>query len=229
MVLSASVGALSFGQMAGLAGIGALGGIGSSIFSSVSSKRAAKRAYNYSRKLQEHQYDLNQRSLLESPSNSRKGYVDAGYNPLLALGNNMSGMTPSATMTPTENNLASDVASGVNSAVAMKQADAQIRNVNANSALQAEQAMTEQSKRTNYEFQNAMLDVQKHLADKDLSTYDRRFYSNLYEQFQRAENFRANSAVSRMNAQTNIMNSVTNRNRKSITINGLGSYSFSHR
>ena len=36
-----------------------------------------------------------------------------------------------------------------------------------------------------------MLDVEKHLKQKDLDTYDRRFYTQLYEQMQRAENYRA--------------------------------------
>lgn len=213
MVLAAGIGAMTFGQAAGLAGIGALGGIGGGILSSVSSARSAKRAYKYSLKLQQHQYDLNQRALRESPSASREGYVNAGYNPLLALGSNGMGFNSGASMTPTENNLAGDVSNGVNSAIAMKQADASISNVNANSALQVEQAETERAKRVNLQFQNAMLDVQKHLADKDLSSYDRRFYANLYEQMQRAENYRANSAVAQMNADTNRYNAETNRHR----------------
>lgn len=191
-------------------------GIGSGILSGISSARSAKRAYNYALKLQQHQYNLNMQSLRESPMNARIGYTSAGYNPLLALDSGMSGVTPSATMSPTENNLASDVNNGLNSAVAYMQSKAQVDNINANSALATEQAETERAKRVQMEFQNAMTDVQTHLARKDLSTYDRRFYANLYEQMQRAENYKANSAVSQMNANTNRINSVTNQQNSAI-------------
>lgn len=122
---------LTFGQQAAIAGIGALGGLGGGLLSSVSSARAAKRAYKYSLKLQQHQYDLNQRSLRESPLASREGYVNAGYNPLLAMGSQGMGFNSGASMTPTENNLAGDVSNGINSALSMMTTRSQIDNMNA--------------------------------------------------------------------------------------------------
>ena len=65
------------------AGAGALGGLLSSAYQ-----------YHQQRKLMDFQYDLNQRSLKESPSSYRAGLEAAGYNPLLAVNQGMS--TPSA-------------------------------------------------------------------------------------------------------------------------------------
>lgn len=216
MVLSAAIaGGLLSG--AGGAGISALGGLAGGLLSSASSARSAKRAYKYSRLLQQHQYDLNQQSLRESPTNSRLGYTDAGYNPLMTLGSNMSGMTPSATMSPTENNLGSDVINGLNSAISAIQSKSQIDNTNASTKLVNEQAETEKAKRIQMDFQNAMTDVETHLKQKDLSSYDRRFYQEIYESMQRAENYKANSAVSRMNAETERINAETNKFNSAIS------------
>lgn len=177
--------------------LGGLLGGASSALSSLMSYKSAK-------KLQQHQYDLNQRSLLESPSNTRKGYVSAGYNPLLALGSSGEGFSANSAGTPVD--VSSGANAGVNSALAVKQNKAQIANINADSALKNQQGETEKARRVQMEFQNAMYDVQKHLADKDLSTYDKRFYMNLYEQMQRAENYKAQSAIGQMNAETNRLN-----------------------
>ncbi len=232
--------------------IGGLLGAGSSALGSMMSYKSAK-------KLQNHQYELNNSSirlntpyLLENiPSYERIGYEKAGYNPLLALGSSSSMPSPgfSANSSGVSSDLGSSVSSGINSALVAKQNKATVENIKADTSLKNQQGETEKARRVQMDFQNAMLDVQKHLADKDLSTYERRFYSDLYEQFQRAENYRANSAIGMMNAQTNRMNyqvnsanaatnkqnadiarynAETNRNRKSIQIGKFG-YSFSHR
>lgn len=64
-----------------------LGSLGSSFISAATSKGAQARAYNYARQLQQHQYDLTQQGYRETPTNQRIGFEDAGYNPMLALGN----------------------------------------------------------------------------------------------------------------------------------------------
>lgn len=184
------------------AGIGGLLGAGSSALSSVMN-------YAYSKKLMDYQYKINQKSLLNSPLQSRKGYVKAGYNPLLALGS--PGMGFSANSSGFGSDLSSGLNSGVNSALAVRQNKATIDNIRADTGLKNQQGETEKARRVQMEFQNAMTDVETHLKRKDLSTYDRKFYSDLYEQMQRAENYRANSAVSLMNAETNRMNARTNR------------------
>lgn len=46
----------------------------------------SSRAWKYAKKQMALEYKYQQRSLLESPKNARQGYVNAGYNPLLAIG-----------------------------------------------------------------------------------------------------------------------------------------------
>lgn len=181
-----------------------LAGVIGGLFGGASSALGSLMSYQSAKKLQQHQYDLNQRSLRESPLNARKGFVDAGYNPLLSLGSSSQGFSANSSGVPSD--MSSGVTSGVNSALSAKQNRATVDNIKADTSLKNQQGETEKARRVQMEFQNAMLDVQKHLADKDLSTYDRRFYANLYEQFQRAENYKAQSAIGMMNAETNRMN-----------------------
>lgn len=186
---------MSFGAALG----GFLGNSANSLLGSLMSYRSAK-------KLQNHQYDLNIKTLKNAPSASRQGFSDAGYNPLLALGSSNQGF--SANSSGVSSDLGSAGVSGANSALAIKQNKATIANTEAGTNLTNEQAETEKAKRVQMDFQNAMTDVETHLKQKDLSTYDRRFYQEMYESMQRAENYRANSAVSRMNAETERMNFV---------------------
>lgn len=179
---------------------GAIGGTAGSALSSLINYKSAS-------KLMDKQYDINLKTLRNAPSASRQGFVNAGYNPLLALGSGQSGFSASSSGVGAD--LTSGLEQGINSAIAMKQNKAQINNINADTALKNNQGETEKAKRIQMEFQNAMTDVETHLKQKDLSTYEKRFYSNLYEQMQRAENYRANSAVAQMNAETNRMNANT--------------------
>ncbi len=89
MVLSSSIGALG----------SIVGGIGSAFASNAASKSAQARAYEYAKKLQQHQYNLTIKGYKEGPSAQRQGFTDAGYNPMLAVGNvgqgvNVAGGTP---------------------------------------------------------------------------------------------------------------------------------------
>lgn len=188
---------MSFG--AALAG---LFGAGGSALSSMINYQSAK-------KLMDRQYKINLNTLRNAPSASREGFVNAGYNPLMALGSSQAGFSASSSGVGAD--LTSGLEQGVSSAIAMKQNKAQINNINADTALKNNQGETEKARRVQMEFQNAMTDVETHLRQKDLSTYEKRFYSNLYEQMQRAENYRANSAVAQMNAETNRMNARTQK------------------
>lgn len=192
---------------------GAAGGIISSLISAHSARSSSHRAYKYSRLLQEHQYELNRKALREQYQNSRYSLEQAGYNPLLAVGASAQGVSTGATQSPSEN---IDGSAVVNSALSAAQVGAQIKNTNANSALASQQAETENAKRIQMQFQNAMTDVETKLKQKDLDTYDKRFYANLYEQMQRAENYRASSAIGQMNAETNRMNANVNSAMASI-------------
>lgn len=75
---------LTFGQMLGLGSAMAGLGFGSNL---VTSSLSSSRAWKYAKRAMALQYEYQKRGLLEGPSLSRKGYTDAGYNPLLALGN----------------------------------------------------------------------------------------------------------------------------------------------
>lgn len=189
----------SLGLIAG--GLGVLGG-GTSALSSLAN-------YKYAKNLQSHQYKLNQQALRSQYQNTRYSLTQAGYNPLLAVGANAQGFSANSAGVPMD--LSTGVQNGVNSAIALKRSNSEIRNINANTGLVTEQTNTEKGKQIQMEFQNAMLDVEKHLKEKDLDTYDRRFYAQLYEQMQRAENYRAQSAVASMNAESNRITAEANR------------------
>ena len=187
---------------------GAMSFAGNQVSSAVNSRRAWK--YTQRAMVLQDKYNRNfyKWSSLNGAGYLRQGYANAGYNPLLALPN----VSPQgAIYNPSSMNSDSDAGDqAVNSAMSAMSLPSQIENTKSqtavnesNSALAQEQAQTEKSKRTNLEFQNAMLDVQKHLADKDLSWYDRKAYASLYNQFQQAESYRASSAIGAMNAETN--------------------------
>lgn len=186
-----------------------LGALVGGIFGGINSAASAAMNYNYAKKLMDKQYNINLNTLRNAPKASREGFVNAGYNPLMALGSSQAGFSASSSGVGAD--LTSGLEQGINSAIAMKQNKAQINNINADTALKNNQGETEKAKRIQMEFQNAMTDVETHLRQKDLSTYEKRFYSNLYEQMQRAENYRANSAVAQMNAETNRMNARTQK------------------
>lgn len=192
----------------------ALGAAIGGILGGASSALSAAMNYNFAKKLMDKQYDLNIKSLKNSPAAARQGYVNAGYNPLLALGSQ--GMGFSASSSGVGADIASGATGGANSAMQALQQSSQIDNTKAQTTLVKEQAKTEEAKRIQMEFQNAMLDVEKHLKQKDLSTYDRRFYTEMYERMQHAENLKANSAIGAMNAQTNRLNAQTNRKNSAI-------------
>lgn len=72
-----------FGQMAALGTAFAGLGLGSNL---MTSSLSSSRAWKYAKRAMALQYEYQKRGLLEGPSLSRKGVVDAGFNPLLALG-----------------------------------------------------------------------------------------------------------------------------------------------
>lgn len=200
---------MSFGDF-----FGGLFGLGSSALSSAMSYKSAK-------KLMNQQYDLNEKALRNYWQNSKYSATSAGYNPLLALGSGSQGFSANSSGVPVD--LSSGVQNGVSSAIQIAQNKAQVKNIQADTALKTSQSDTEKAKQIQINFQNAMTDVETHLKRKDLNTYERRLYQDMYEQMQRAENYKAQSAVSQMNAETNRINAqtqkysaVSERNRKSV-------------
>lgn len=158
--------------------------------------------YLNSKKLMDKQYNLAIKGYKESPLAVREGLERAGFNPLLSYassGNFASTGIGSASAPDIGSSITNGYSTFVNQ---RKLANAQVNNTNADTTLKNEQSLTEQSKRSQIEFQNAMLDVETHLKRKDLSSYDRRLYTALYEQMQRAENFRAIASLQGYNAET---------------------------
>lgn len=183
-------------------GFGSIGGVAASAIS-------AAMNYAYAKKLMDRQYKYQIRGLKESPGASRVGYENAGYNPLLALGSSNSGVS-AVSSSGIGTDIGSDVEQLTNSAVSAMQSKAQIKNTQAQTSLAEQQAETEKAKRVQMAFQNSMTDVETHLKQKDLDTYDRRFYTEQYERMQHAENLRINSALAQFNAETNRMNANAN-------------------
>lgn len=79
---------LNAGQLFGIGSAFAGLGLGSNL---VTSAIANRRAWKYTQRAMALQYEYQKRGLLEGPALKRKGIVDAGYNPLLALGSMGSG------------------------------------------------------------------------------------------------------------------------------------------
>lgn len=205
------------------ASIDALGSLASGIASGVMAGHGQYQAYKYNKKLQQQQYDLQQRGYREGPTNARQGFVNAGYNPILALqsGGQFAGAGNAGGVGSISGNMPDLGEAGTNAYRAFRletqnmknqtaQTEATVQQANAQAELNKEQALTEQSKRINLEFQNAMLDVEKHLKDKELSWADRKFYSEVYDNMQRAENYGAMASIARYNADINAKNAETN-------------------
>lgn len=217
----ASAGASAGGGWGALAG-GIIGGA-MGLFGSNNAAKAAQRQYEYQRLLNQQAYDLTMQGYREGPMNQRQGYEMAGINPIFAMSNgasfgSFSGGSASAVADSSTADLGNMATNAYKVFSLMRNKNtaeiasinAGIKNTDADTALKAQYAMTEQAKRTQMQFQNAMYDVQKHLAQKDLDSYDRRLYANLYNQFQQAENNRAMASVARYNAESMRMNSEAN-------------------
>lgn len=201
----------------GLAVISALGPILSGFMGQGkdSAPALAQLQYKNQRLLNQQAYDLTQQGYRESPLNQRIGYESAGVNPILAMSNGASfGSYSGGNAGMAHGSSSSEIGSMITNAYKTFQLErnktnaeilginAGIKNTNADTALKAEQTMTERARQTQMDFQNAMYDVQTHLARKDLSVYDKRFYTEMYDMMQRAENNRAYAAVADYNAET---------------------------
>lgn len=175
--------------------IGGLFGAGGSVASNALS-------YNENKKLMDKQYDLSIRGYKESPQAVREGLEKAGFNPLLsyASGGNFASSGLGSVSTP-------DIGSAITDSYKTfvnerKLANAQVNNTNADTTLKNEKSLTEQARRVQMSFQNSVYELESELKRKDLSSYDRRIKTALYEQMQRAENFRAMANLQGYNAET---------------------------
>ena len=205
-------------------GISALGSLGSGGLGGIFAASSSRKAFEYAKALQQQQYQLQQQGYREGPTNARQGLESAGYNPILALTNgsnfagSVAGGTPVGTNQPDIPDLGKSMANAYQTFKLNKQSVnnqsltsiATADQANAQAALFKEQAITEQAKRTQMDFQNAMYDVEKHLKQKELDWADRKFYSEIYDNMQRAENYGAMASIARYRAQIDRENMITN-------------------
>lgn len=179
-------------------------GIGSSILGGLFSNAASKKQYKYQSALQEQaarlNYEYGLKSLENSPTSQRKGLETAGYNPMLAVQNATSGSNTGWTTTGQAQNV--DYSQSMSNVLDFQRVKNETAQTDSTVKLQGEQAQTEQAKRQNLDFQNAMLDVEKHLKQKDLDTYDQRFYTEIYQMMQNAEKLRQEASVVGYNAES---------------------------
>ena len=170
----------------------------------IAANASSRRQYKYQSKLQAQaarlNYDYSLKSAENMPSSTRKGLESAGYNPMLAVQNATSGSNSSWTSSGQAS--APDYLAGLSNAFELQRVKNETAQTDSNIKLQSEQSKTEQSKRQNLEFQNAMLDVEKHLKQKDLDTYDQRFYAEMYNMMQQSEKLRQEASVIGYNAES---------------------------
>lgn len=149
---------------------GALGGIGSFIGNQVSSAINSSRAWKYAQRAMDYQDYLNrnynQWSLENNPTFSRRGFTSAGYNPLLALGSQIT--SQNAGIGTSFMNSDSDVGDqAVNSAMTAMSNRANIKNIN------------EQTEKTKEEKKGIELD--NRLKQKQLNTDPKAVISDMFE------------------------------------------------
>lgn len=202
-----------------------IGGMAKSFFgkNNDSASALASQQYEYQRLLNLQAYELTQQGYRESPLNQRIGYESAGINPILAMSNGAtfgSYSGGSAGMAHGSSN--ADIGNMITNAYKAFQLErnktnaeilginAGIKNVNADTALKAEQTMTERARQTQIDVQNAKTRLETDLTQKDLDYYDRRVKAQLLEMLNRAEDYRIHAELQDYNAETQRINAMAN-------------------
>lgn len=99
--------------------MGILSSLIGGIFGTAGSAMSAAMNYNYAKKLQEHQYDLNQNALRSFYANNRYSLENAGYNPLLGIaGSTAQGFSASSAGVPAD--ISGGMSQGINTAETIK-------------------------------------------------------------------------------------------------------------
>lgn len=149
---------------------GLVAGLGSFAMNQISSAINSSRSWKYAKKSMILQDQLNraynQWTLENNPTFSRRGFTNAGYNPLLALGSQITGQN--ASVSPSSINADSDAGDqAINSALSAMSNSANIQNIN------------EQTDKIKEEKKGIELD--NRLKEKQLNTDPKAIVSDLVE------------------------------------------------
>lgn len=193
-----------------------LGSLGSSAISGLFSNHQQYRSYKYAKKLQQHQYNLQQRGYLEGPTNARKGLESAGYNPILAVngGSNFAGSVAGGSPIGANGVNVPDFGSNMVNAyrayklekqnmdnqTAQTEANVGLANAQAENAIQ--QAITEETKRYDLQMDAMMKDAQRHSIDTKLPYEVRKLNEEIYNVMQDSELKRAIASIQSYDAET---------------------------
>lgn len=161
------------------AAIGAAGNILGGMASNANSVYKQKQVAKYQASLN---YKYAQKSALNSPSWNKEGLINAGLNPMLALGNQQGATTGWTTGSDSGTSDFSSLGSNaVSNAMAVKQqknqdalSSAQVNNYNADSVLKNNQSITEMYSQLEKLNHADLMHAQKILTDKDVSWYDKK-------------------------------------------------------
>ena len=180
------------------------GSLGSSLIGAFASNASSRKQYKYQSRLQAQaaklNYDYGIKSLQNSPTAEREGLESAGYNPMLAVQNATSGANSGWTTTGQAQNV--DYGQALSNAFDFKRLQNETKTAESTANLQNEQAMTEENKRRNFDFDSMMKDAQKHMTDKQTSWIDKEKNAQIYKDMQEAERARAEASVVAYNADT---------------------------
>lgn len=198
-----------------LGGASSFNSFSSGLMNAVMAGHGQYRAYKYNRKLQQHQYELQQQGLREGPTNARQGFVDAGYNPILALqtGGQFSGAGNAGGVGAISGSMPDLGEAGTNAYRAFRletqnmknqtaQTEANVGLANAQAENAIQQAITEETKRRNLEFDSMMKDAQAHSINTKLPYEVRKLNEEIYNTMQDSELKRAISSIQAYDAET---------------------------
>lgn len=220
---------LSFGQMAGLAGIGMLGSIGASGLGQVFTGHNMYRQYKYASKLQQQQYNLQMQGLREGYTNARQGLESAGYNPILAAtgGSIMPSISSGSAGAPNVN-VDNPVSGAVNAYRAFKlekeQTQANIENMHSQTSVNNAHVFNIQQDTLNKEAQRGIINLDKQIREyeSEMKKFDRdsqeyRFYNEMSElasrtklNLEQAKFTEYNAISNRISSNAQQLNSQTN-------------------
>lgn len=187
-------------------------GLFSSLFGN-DAANSARMSYEYSRQLQQHQYELNRQTRQTAFQDTRHSLVEAGYNPLLAVGQQSQGGTFGATMSvqdPASENLANKLAQA--------QAISQLRLNSAQAYNQTQQGKLTTAQASNLLSQGKLNSAQTALANlqANAQVINNLHLPQILKSQIRLNNNNAqasliNAQASQVSAQANKMNAISNR------------------